>query len=120
MGAQTFDLLGPYGSAMCDGSGVISGTAGGYGTATISDNQNGTVSVAASVNYLLPNTTYTIRLVQGNEDCNSFHMKFTSDEAGHGTVYWQEPTTGTFAFVVIKGIGATVYVTKTFRHAAGS
>jgi len=86
-GSQKFDLLGPTGNALCDGSGVLSGAPGAYGFAVINAPSDGTVATTVSIKGQQPNTTYDIRLVQGVADCFTVDAMVTTNGQGNGTVH---------------------------------
>jgi hypothetical protein len=114
-GAGNFHLLGPDGNAFCDGSGVISGSDGGFGFAIINAPGGQTVSTTVKLKKLDPNTVYSIRLVQGVADCFTFDATITTNKKGNGTVHWSEPSVSGTALVAVDG-GGDAYVTETYFH----
>jgi len=114
-GAGKFDLQGPNGSAFCDGSGVDAGAPGGFGFAVINAPSNGTVSATVSVKGLKPNTSYTVRLIQGVADCFTVDGTIVTNGVGNGTINVSEPSVSTHAFVAVDAAGAE-YVTNTYNH----
>ncbi len=123
-GAQKFDLLGPHGNALCDGSGVLSGSPGGFGFAIINAPSNGTVRTTVSAKGLAPNATYNVLLVQGISDCYTSDGTLTTNGHGNGNAQISEPSTSTHAFVALclggsggSCVGASEgYVTHTYIH----
>ena len=114
-GAEKFPLLGPDGNAFCNGSGVISGTDLGFGFAVINAPADGTVMTTVSLKKLRPDTTYTVRLIQGNTDCFDFDGTITTNRVGNGNVHISEPATSSTAFVAVDTPGE-MYVTETYVH----
>jgi hypothetical protein len=104
-GAQKFDLLGPNGNAACDGSGVFSGSPGGFGFAVINAPGDNTVSATVHIDKQQPNTTYNVRLVQGISDCFSVDAQVTTNGQGNGTVHVSEPSTSSTALVAVDPAG---------------
>jgi hypothetical protein len=114
--ADKFPLLGPYGGAHCDGSGITAGTEGGFGSAKISG--TGTVEAKVSVKGLSPNTTYYVRFIQGVADCGTTDATFETNGSGKAHVSISEPSVSTHAYVFIEDGPATqFYVTETYFHA---
>jgi hypothetical protein len=115
-GGHKFPLLGPAGFAACDGSGVLGGTAGGYGFAIIRANR-ATVGTSVSIKQQQPNTTYQIRLIQGVADCGAVDTTVTTNSQGNGTVRWSEASVSSTAFVAVDPVGGgNHFVTATLHH----
>jgi len=116
-GAGKFDLLVPTGIAACDGSGVFSCAPGGFGFAVINAPANGTVATTVSIKGQQPNTTYNIRLIQGQADCFTFDATVTTNGQGNGTVRVSEPSVSSTAFVAVDPTtGGPNFVTATYNH----
>ena len=114
-GAGNFHLLGPDGNAFCDGSGVISGSDGGFGFGIINAPGTKTVSATVSLKGLAPNTEYSVRLIQGIADCFTFDATVTTNGVGNGSVHLSEASVSTTAFLAVDGAGEA-YVTETYNH----
>jgi hypothetical protein len=114
-GAGKYDLLGPNGVAICDGSGVLSGTPGGYGFAVINASADGRVLATVSLKKQEPNTTYAVRLVQGNADCFTVDAEVTTNGGGNATVHLSEAAVSSTALVAVDGAG-DMFVTETYNH----
>jgi pectate lyase len=114
-GAGKYVLLGPNGNALCDGSGVITGTAGGYGFAVVNASADGRVSATVSLKKLDPNTTYAVRLVQGFADCFTVDAEVTTNGVGNAPGHLSEPSMSATALVAVDG-GGEAYVTETYVH----
>ena len=121
-GFQKFDLLGPAGDAFCDGSGVTSGTAGGYGYAVIGAGPTNMsrldlVYTKVVITGQQPNTIYDIRVVQGSADCFTLDGTITTDASGNGTGSFSEPDVSSTALVAVNPENAGPYfVTATLHH----
>jgi hypothetical protein len=120
-GRMTFPLLGPAGNAFCDGSGVVSGTPGGYGTATITAGPINTsrldlVSTTVTITGQQANTVYNIRVVQGVADCNTVDGTITTDADGNGTGSFTEPDVSHTALVAVNPSTGPYFVTATLHH----
>ena len=114
--AEKFALLGPYGGAHCDGSGITAGTEGGYGFATIGGHSH-RIRARVVVTGLDPKTTYYVRFIQGIADCGVTDATFTTNKHGNGHVSLSEPSVSTHAYVFIEDGPATqFYVTETYFH----
>jgi pectate lyase len=114
-GAGKYELLGPDGIALCDGSGVLSGTPGGYGFAVINASADGRVSATVSLKKQEPNTTYEVRLVQGVADCYTVDAEVTTNGVGNATVHVSEASVSTHALIAVDG-GGDMFVTETYSH----
>lgn len=101
-GSMKTPLLGPNGLAYCDGSGVLDGSDNGYGFAVINyDKDANTIQATVSVKGLDPNTTYDVRLVQGDDDCFTVDGNFTTNGRGNGTIFVSEPSVSSHALVAV-------------------
>jgi hypothetical protein len=117
-GSGKFELLGPNGVALCDGSGVLSGAPGDFGFAVINA-PDGTVSATVSIKKQQPNTDYVIRLVQGGADCFTVDATATTNGQGNATVHLSEASVSTHALIAVDtGVlfGAPTFVTDTYNH----
>jgi hypothetical protein len=115
-GVQTFPLLGPYGGAHCDGSGVTAGSEGGFGFVRM--HGKGTVRAKIRVTGLSPNTTYYVRFIQGAADCGTTDATFQTSALGRAHLKVSEPSVSTHAYVFIEdGPASQFYVTETYFHA---
>jgi hypothetical protein len=113
---ETFAFFGPYGGARCDGSGITAGTEGDWGHATISGTS--TVKAKVAAENLSPNTTYYVRLIQGEDDCGATDATFTTNSHGKGHATMSEPSVSGHAYVFIEdGPASQFYVTETYVHA---
>jgi hypothetical protein len=116
-GSGKFQLLGTDGNAWCDGSGVITGTAGGYGFAMINAPSDGTVITTVALKGLQPAAEYQVRLIQGIDDCHTFDATIVTDADGNGNVHWTETSVSSHAFVAVDGPGfSQSFVTQTYAH----
>jgi hypothetical protein len=117
-GSAKLPLLGQDGSAFCDGSGVVSGTANGYGFAVINyDTDTNTVLATVSLKGLDPNTTYGVRLIQGQDDCFTTDGTFTTNGQGNGNISVSEPSVSSHALVAVDDSNFDdSYVTQTYNH----
>ena len=119
-GADKFELLGPDGNALCDGSGVLSGEPGNFGWAVINASADGTVSATVSLKKQEPNTTYVVRLVQGIADCFTVDAEITTNGMGNATVHVSEPSVSSTALIAVDEdsleAGEDEFVTETYNH----
>jgi hypothetical protein len=116
-GSGNFPLLGPDGNAFCDGSGVISGTDGGFGFAIINEPGSATISATVKLQSLKPKTTYFVSLIQGVSDCGTVDAIITTNGAGNGTAHMSEASVSDHAFIGLQEGGfTTVFVTQTYFH----
>ena len=119
-GADKFELLGPNGNALCDGSGVLSGEPGNFGWAVINASEDGTVSATVSLKKQEPNTTYVVRLVQGIADCFTVDAEITTNGMGNATVHVSEPSVSSTALIAVDEssleAGEDEFVTETYHH----
>ena len=118
-GSGKFDLLGPNGNALCDGSGVLSGAPGDFGFAVINAPSDGTVSATVSIKGQQPDTDYVIRLVQGDADCFTVDAMVTTNGQGNATVHLSEPSVSTTALIAVDTgalFGTPSFVTETYNH----
>ena len=115
-GAAThFPLFGPFGGAHCDGSGITAGSDLGFGFATFTGDT--TVKTKAKLTALSPNTTYFLRLIQGEADCGVADASFKTNKHGRGHVTVHEASTSGHAFVFIfNGLATEFYATETYFH----
>jgi hypothetical protein len=91
-------------SGLCQ-EGLPPGTPGtGNGFAVLNEDA-GNVAVQVALKHALPNTTYSVRLIQtpSGADCFSLDTTLTTNREGNGNVHWSEPimpgTTGAFVEV---------------------
>jgi hypothetical protein len=122
-GPTTFPLLGPAGNAFCDGSGVISGTPGGYGTATMwagptNMSRLDLVHTSVTITGQQANTVYNIRVIQGIADCDTVDGTITTDANGNGTGSFTETDVSHTALVAVDPSTFTGphFVTATLHH----
>ena len=112
-GADKFELLGPDGNALCDGS-------GNFGWAVINASADGTVSATVSLKKQEPNTTYVVRLVQGIADCFTVDAEITTNGMGNATVHVSEPSVSSTALIAVDEdsleAGEDEFVTETYNH----
>jgi hypothetical protein len=114
-GATHFPLFGPFGGAHCDGSGITAGSDLGFGFATITG--DATVKAKVKVTALSPNTTYYVRLIQGEADCGVADASFETNKHGKGHVTVHEASTSGHAYVFIfNGPATEFYATETYFH----
>jgi hypothetical protein len=112
-------LLGPDGSASCDGSGVVTGAPGDFGFAIINSPSNKTVEATVYIEKQMPNTLYLIQLIQGSSDCQTVDATVMSNKQGNATVHLSEPSTSSHAFIAVSTrvlFGPPFFVTKTYFH----
>lgn len=118
-GAEKLALLGPFGNAFCDGSGVLSGTDRDFGSAIFNAPGDNTVTVVVHLEKLKPNQSYTLRLIQGGSDCFAVDRHFTTNEVGNASEYFSEKSTSHHAFIAVDTgpiFHNPSYVTKTYVH----
>lgn len=118
-GSMKTPLLGPDGNAFCDGSGVISGTDNGYGFAVINyDKDTNSIKTTVSLKGLDANTTYDVRLVQGQGDCFTVDGTFTTNGQGNGNVSVSETSVSSHALVAVDDDQNfdDFYVTATYNY----
>jgi hypothetical protein len=119
-GADMFELLGPNGNALCDGSDVFSGAPGGFGFAVINASADGSVSATVSLKKQEPNTTYVVRFIQGIADCLTADAEVTTNGMGNATVHVSEPSVSSHAFIAVDEGSLTAsldeFVTETYNH----
>lgn len=116
-GATPFPLLGPDGGASCDGSeDVLQGSDLGFGFAAISG--DATIKAKVTAEALLPNKTYSAKLIQGEADCGVTDATFATNKHGHGQVTLHEASVSDNAHVVIFDDVTAIdfYVTETYFH----
>jgi hypothetical protein len=117
-GSMKTPLLGPDGNAFCDGSGVISGHDGGFGFAVINyDTDTNQIMATVSLKGLDPNTTYEVRLIQGDDDCFTFDGSFTTNGQGNGNISVSETSVSSHAIVAVDDSNFDDdYVTQTYNY----
>jgi hypothetical protein len=98
-GATHFPLFGPFGGAHCDGSGITAGSDLGFGFATITG--EATIKAKVTATTLTPDTTYYVRLIQGEADCGVADASFTTNKHGKGHVNVHEASVSGDAYVFI-------------------
>lgn len=103
-GKARFVFWGGFGAAArCDGSGIVNSPATvpapafGFAIATVPDGR----LRATVVIHDIPNGYYTVRLVQGLDDCRTTDWAGFTNGDGDATVHLSEPAVSSTAFVAV-------------------
>lgn len=104
-GGQRMAFWGGFGAAAnCDGSGVIPSPTTvrvpAFGFAILNASSDGKVGATVAIRDI-PNGYYTVRVIQGIDDCNTIDWAGFANGNGNLTIHLSEPTVSTFAFVAV-------------------
>jgi len=104
-GSQRLTYWGGFGAAAnCDGSGIIQSPttlpAPDFGFAIINADPGGVVSTTVGIRDI-PNGYYTVRVIQGPDDCQTLDWSGYANSSGNVTIHLSEPGVSSTAFVAV-------------------
>jgi hypothetical protein len=102
-GADKHPLIGPNAEVFCSSLVPLHGDAPDPGPGFVIFNKSSdSISALVVMHDGEPNTTYTVRLLQDNDDsCHDVDGELVTNHRGHGTLRLAEPDVGNLAQVII-------------------